>query len=147
MKLILSSALVAFATQAAAQNVTTTITDHFRNDVVSTPFYVTECVNVDVPVYGSAPKTTGDAVAGAIIGGIIGNQFGSGNGKDAMTVLGAIAGADAATRNNRNQIVGYRTERQCSEVTRYKDERVRRYSHSTATFVVDGKRYTVDFVK
>ena len=147
MKLLLSSALVIFATQATAQNINATVTDHFRNETVSTPVRATECVNVDVPIYGQKPASTGDAVAGALLGGLIGNQFGEGKGKDAMTVLGAIAGADAASRNTRNQIVGYRTERQCSEVTRYKDETVRRYSHSTATFVVDGKRYTVDFVK
>jgi len=147
MKLLLSSAVIALATQAAAQNVNATITDHFRNDTVSTPIRANECVNVDVPIYGQKPASTGDAVAGAIIGGLIGNQFGEGKGKDAMTVLGAIAGADAASRNTRNEIVGYRTERQCTEVVRYKDETVRRYSHSTATFVVDGKRYTVDFVK
>lgn len=147
MKLLLSSALVVFATQAAAQNVTAKISDHFRDETVSTPVAVTECVNVDVPVYGQKPASTGDAVAGAIIGGLLGNQFGEGKGKDAMTVLGAIAGADAASRNTRNEIVGYRTERQCSEVTRYKDESVRRYSHSTATFIVNGKQYTVDFVK
>jgi uncharacterized protein YcfJ len=147
MKLLLSSAVIALATQASAQNVNATITDHFRNESISTPIRANECVNVDVPIYGQKPASTGDAVAGAIIGGLIGNQFGEGKGKDAMTVLGAIAGADAASRNTRNQIIGYRTERQCSEVIRYKDETVRRYSHSTATFVVDGKRYTVDFVK
>ena len=32
-------------------------------------------------------------VAGAIVGGVIGNQFGRGRGKDAMTVAGAVLGA------------------------------------------------------
>jgi outer membrane lipoprotein SlyB len=38
---------------------------------------------------------------GALIGGVIGNQFGGGSGRDIATVLGAIAGG--AMVNNRNQ--------------------------------------------
>lgn len=38
---------------------------------------------------------------GALIGGVIGNQFGGGSGKDIATVLGAIAGG--AIANNRSQ--------------------------------------------
>ncbi len=32
-------------------------------------------------------------LGGAVVGGVIGNQFGGGSGKDALTVIGAIAGA------------------------------------------------------
>lgn len=38
---------------------------------------------------------------GALIGGVIGNQFGGGSGKDITTILGAIIGSSMA--NNRNQ--------------------------------------------
>lgn len=37
-------------------------------------------------------------VVGSLIGGAVGNQFGGGRGKDALTVLGAIAGARIANR-------------------------------------------------
>ncbi len=37
---------------------------------------------------------------GALIGGVIGNQFGGGSGKDVATILGAIIGGSVA--NNRN---------------------------------------------
>ncbi len=37
---------------------------------------------------------------GALIGGVIGNQFGGGSGKDVATILGAIIGGSMA--NNRN---------------------------------------------
>tara|TARA_R110001592_G_scaffold100022_1_gene284328 strand:- start:5084 stop:5578 length:495 start_codon:yes stop_codon:yes gene_type:complete len=37
---------------------------------------------------------------GALIGGVIGNQFGGGNGKDVATILGAIIGGSMA--NNRH---------------------------------------------
>src|ERR1700732_3821303 len=50
--------------------------------------------------YGTGPgpgdigmnKTTGGALVGAAAGGLLGNQFGSGSGKGAMTALGVIAG-------------------------------------------------------
>ena len=35
------------------------------------------------------------AVAGGVIGGVVGNQVGGGNGKKAMTVLGAVGGGMA----------------------------------------------------
>ena len=38
---------------------------------------------------------------GALVGGVIGNQFGGGSGRDIATVLGAIIGGNVA--NNRNQ--------------------------------------------
>lgn len=37
----------------------------------------------------------GGAFSGAVIGGLIGNQFGRGRGNDAMTVIGALGGAAA----------------------------------------------------
>jgi len=37
---------------------------------------------------------------GAIAGGIIGNQFGDGNGRDIATILGAIIGAAVADRGH-----------------------------------------------
>lgn len=115
--LTLAGILFAFASIANAGNITATgivtgVQPQYRN--VSVPVTIDDCRNVEVPVYGQTQPSTGDAVAGAIIGGLLGNQFGEGKGKDAMTVLGAIAGADAATRNNQNRIVGYRTERQCT---------------------------------
>jgi outer membrane lipoprotein SlyB len=39
---------------------------------------------------------------GALVGGVIGNQFGRGNGRDVATILGAIIGGSIAD-NNRNQ--------------------------------------------
>lgn len=45
---------------------------------------------------GQALKGNGNALAGAIIGGVIGNQFGGGDGKKAATVLGVIVGSNMA---------------------------------------------------
>lgn len=43
------------------------------------------------------------SLEGAIIGGAIGNQFGEGDGKTAMTVLGAIIGADQGSGGLKTQ--------------------------------------------
>ena len=39
---------------------------------------------------------------GGVIGGVIGHQFGSGNGKKAMTLIGALTGASIAGSRHRN---------------------------------------------
>lgn len=122
---------------ANANSVTATVTSvepQYRYVDISVPREV--CQNIEVPIYGQGPASTGDALAGAIIGGVIGNQFGQGSGKDAMTILGAIAGADAANKNGSRQIVGYRTERQCS--VSYVSERQREIRNYFITFDYNG---------
>lgn len=44
----------------------------------------------------SGPNVAGPTVAGAIIGAAIGRQFGDGSGRDALTLLGAVAGSAVA---------------------------------------------------
>src|SRR5579864_6112905 len=58
------------------------------------PAYCQSCGTVEAI---SAVKTEGHgtgigAVGGAVAGGVVGNQFGAGNGRTAMTVLGALGG-------------------------------------------------------
>ena len=97
----------------------------YRDVVKQVP--VESCQVIDVPIYRevvTGGASTGDVLAGAIIGGVIGNQFGNGSGKDAMTVLGAIVGADSMNKKGHREtvIVGYRQEKQCSTV--YKQQQV-----------------------
>lgn len=81
--------------------------------------YETQCYDVQVPVYGQQRSgSSDDILSGAIIGGAIGNQFGNGSGKDAMTALGIILGANRGSRSTREVITGYRLERQCDQVAR-----------------------------
>jgi outer membrane lipoprotein SlyB len=40
---------------------------------------------------------------GALIGGVIGNQFGSGHGRDLATILGAMIGGSIANNNNQQE--------------------------------------------
>ena len=105
---------------AASSTVTATVTNvHVMTSNVVDTTYRDVCRNVQVPVYETRRSynhgSAGDAMLGAVIGGAIGNQFGGGKGKDAMTVLGAIVGADVATNRSREYQVqnGYRTEREC----------------------------------
>ena len=82
---------------------------------------VEECSMVDVPVYGmvNRPASSGEVLGGAIIGGLIGNQFGKGDGKTAMTALDAIVGGSSGgERKTERVIVSYTKERRCTTVYR-----------------------------
>lgn len=46
-------------------------------------------------------QDAGDALTGAIVGGIIGHQFGGGDGRDAATALGAVIGSQSAGRHHK----------------------------------------------
>jgi uncharacterized protein YcfJ len=144
--LFLATALVFITTPALSnQSVHATVTDHFRTVTHNIPQTETVCQMVQVPVYGGSGNV-GNTIAGAIIGGAIGNQFGNGSGRDAMTVLGAIVGADVANRSAQtNSVVGYRQERQCHEVTTYVSRQERVYTHSTVTWREGGRSFSVDF--
>ena len=73
------------------------------------------CKQVQVPVYGNNGQTNnGNAVLGAIIGGVIGNQFGKGDGNKAATAIGAAIGAVKGSQSGQGkQIVGYQNVNQC----------------------------------
>ena len=123
-KLLATVAMVCFASTASANEFATItkITPNYQN--VSVPQYRTDCKIVEVPIYGGRKQaSTADAFVGAIIGGAIGNQFGGGSGKDAATVLGAIIGADVANKKgSQEQIIGYRQEQVCQNVTFYETQ-------------------------
>jgi len=125
MKRLLATVAIlgmATAAQAAEYATITKITPNYQN--VSVPQYRTDCRMNEVPIYGrSGQASTGDTVFGAIIGGALGNQVGGGSGKDAMTVLGAIIGADVANKKGgQQQIIGYRQEQTCNNVTFYETQ-------------------------
>lgn len=103
--------------------------------------YETQCYNQEVPVYGVRRGSAGDALAGAVIGGAIGNQFGGGDGKDAMTVLGAIVGMGVANQP-RSGVVGYDYEQVCETVEVVTD--VYSFSHYKVTYAVGNKLYYIN---
>ena len=121
-----------FAASANAQEYATITNVTPNYQTISTPTTQQVCNVVEVPVYVRAggQASTGDTLFGALIGGAIGNQVGGGKGKDAATVLGAIIGADVANkRSGSNQIIGYRQEQRCNNVTSYStQEQIKNYT-------------------
>lgn len=95
---------------------------------------------------GSATPT----IAGAIIGGVVGNQFGSGSGRDAATVAGAVLGGSIGRDHSRGRYddydrydrrpASYRgVERRCEVQTAYRGrERVVGYD---VTYVYNGRTF------
>jgi uncharacterized protein YcfJ len=147
MKTLISAVVVGTFMTSAAMAQDVQIQDHYKTHVVKIPHQSYVCHDVEVPVYGkTGDASTFDTVGGAIIGGVIANQFGGGSGKDALTVLGAIAGADYANKNmKREGVVGYRIEERCKTHVEWETRKEERYSHSSATFWVDGQKVTSTF--
>lgn len=133
----------AFADQRI-QGTVVDMQESYRDVVKQVP--VQSCQVVDVPIYKEVVTgggaSTGDVLAGAIIGGVIGNQFGNGKGKDAMTVLGAIVGADSVNKKGQREtvIVGYKQQQQCSTV--YEQQQVSVRGDNIVTIKTDdGNRF------
>jgi len=61
-------------------------------------------------------------IAGAIVGGVVGNQFGKGSGKDAMTVAGALLGASVGNDLGKRPGRAYvSSERRCELVDNFRE--------------------------
>ena len=143
MKTLLATvAILACTTSLQAQSQTDFATvihvkPNYQN--VQVPRHRNECQTVEVPIYSNVggQASTGDTIFGALIGGALGNQVGGGKGKDAMTVLGAIVGADIANKKaGQQQIIGYRQEQSCNNITFYEiQESLKNY---TITYTWNG---------
>jgi len=140
IQLLVAASIVAagMSTAIAADNVNTNarVQDHYKTVIQQTPYQVELCRDVNV----SGDKT-GDTVKGAILGGIIGNNVGNiDNGGAIGAILGGMLG-----HSNSNASGG--TKRVCSTETRYKEKSAVIYSHSTISWRLDGKNYTLKFHK
>ncbi|MCW8906457.1 MAG: glycine zipper 2TM domain-containing protein [Sedimenticola sp.] len=125
--LILALGLISVTSTALADN---SFSDQARV-ISSEPLY--ETVRVNQPVEqcwnervrhrgrpGSSSYTP--TIAGAIVGGVVGNQFGKGSGKDAMTVAGALLGASVGNDLGKRPERGYVTsERRCELVDNFSE--------------------------
>lgn len=101
------------------------------------------------PGRGSAGAT----IAGGVVGGVIGRQFGGGKGRDAMTLFGTLVGAAIANDRSSRRAAGYQSathydyERRPVTVERcrvdtesFEEERVEGYR---VTYLYDGDTYTM----
>lgn len=140
------------ATSAMAEQIKANVEDVYSKTYESVPYTDNDCVNVQVPVYGER-QVQGDAAGSALLGMIIGGAIGKGvsgnnDGAAAGAVMGGIIGADQGSRVRTEKVItGYRSERQCTEITRYKEVERTVYSHSVLTFKVNGITYETTFVK
>lgn len=121
-------------------------------DVVNHPVSRDECWREPVvvrepPRYYGGSRDRGPAVLAGIVGGVIGNQFGHGRGRDASTAAGALLGYSMARDSQRHYGGGYyrggreyRTYQQrCTTRTDYRsDERVSGYD---VTYRYNGRVY------
>ena len=151
-RILLISAMV--STPAMAETTRATIEDVFATVVESTPYTRQVCQNVEVPIYGTVTRQGGGASGGDVLGGmILGGLLGKGvtgkdNGAAAGAVLGGIIAADKANKPKTERVItGYKTERQCENITEYKDVNKKVYDYSIITWTVNGKEYSGTFVK
>jgi outer membrane lipoprotein SlyB len=93
------------------------------------------------PIRERPPGTGKGAVVGGVLGAVVGNQFGHGNGKAAMTVLGAAGGAvtgNNVERNINKRVVGYRV------TVRLDNGRLRTYEEPRIEGLRVGDRVRID---
>ena len=147
MKKLIALFTVALSTSIMASNPystdTSVVFDHYKNVIQQTPYRVEVCQD---RVQHSGDGSATNELVGALFGGAIGNQFGKGDGKDAMTLFGALMGASLA---HDDQIAKgpTRTVTVCDIETRYEESVSKAYSHSTISFTAKGKQYKIDFIK
>jgi len=112
---------------------------------------VVRYVNVKTPVrecwqetqhyttYEPRHKGPGRTIAGAIIGGVVGHQFGSGRGNDAATIAGSMLGA-AIAHGPVERVEYSRPVERCA--TRYRNRREQRIDGYDVVYRYKGQRYS-----
>jgi uncharacterized protein YcfJ len=119
------------------------VTDTYKKIIKQIPYRVEVCQD---RVQHSGDGSATNELVGALFGGAIGNSFGKGDGKDAMTLFGALMGASLA-HDDEVAKGPTRTVTVCDVETRYEESVSEVYSHSTITFGLKGREYSLDFVK
>ena len=119
------------------------VTDTYKTIIKQIPYRVEVCQD---KVQHSGDGSATNELVGALFGGAIGNSFGKGDGKDAMTLFGALMGASLA-HDDEVAKGPTRTVTVCDVETRYEESVSEVYSHSTITFSLKGRDYSLDFIK
>ena len=153
--LITAATIVAFAAPvAAAEQVTASVEDFYATVVESTPYTKQVCQQVEVPIYGTVTRQGSGASGGDVLGGmILGAILGKGitdkdNGAAAGAVIGGVIAADKAKKPKTETVItGYKYERQCEDITEYRDVNKKVYDYSVITWTVNGITYQTAFTK
>ena len=135
---------LSMSTMAATSIQSGSVIDTYKTVIKQIPYRVEVCQD---RVQKSGDGSATNELVGALFGGAIGNSFGKGDGKDAMTLFGALMGASLAHDDELANNPGTKTVTVCDVQTRYEEEVSEVYSHSTITFIHKGKRHSLDFVK
>ena len=142
---IISTATLAYTVDTGINSLNATVLDHYKTVIKQSPYDVEVCKRVR---QGTGDGSATNEIIGAIFGGAIGNQFGEGDGKDAMTLAGIFLGASLAhddeVANNQTGVITTK----CYIETRYEESVYSKvYSHSTLAFKINGKTHRFDFMK
>lgn len=92
--------------------------------------------------------SVGRTIFGAVVGGVIGHQFGSGSGNDAATIAGSLLGAaignDTAKRKNMQNpgATQARAVEKCA--TRYREHQEERINGYRVTYRYHGQKYMTE---
>ena len=141
---IISTASLAYTVDTGINSLNATVLDHYKTVIKQSPYEVEVCKKVH---QGTGDGSATNEIIGAIFGGAIGNQFGEGDGKDAMTLAGMFLGASLAHDDELAQGPGVITTK-CYIETRYEESvNSKVYSHSTVIFKIAGRKYRLDFIK
>ena len=145
MKIILKSIVVisffitsqlAFAGSFVDSATVTSVEKVYKQYKVEEPYQ--DCY-IQETLQQSGDGSATNEIMGAILGGAIGNQFGEGDGNDAMTLAGIFLGAsianDAEKANAANQVVV--SQEVCENKVRQKIER--RLSHYKVYVEYEGR--------
>ena len=142
--LSMSAIAGSYTVDTGIQGLNAVVLDHYNGVVKQVPYDVEVCKQVR---QGTGNGSATNEIIGAIFGGAIGNQFGEGDGKDAMTLAGILLGASLAHDDELAQGPGVITTK-CYIETRYKQSvRSKVYSHSTLSFKINGKTHRIKFMK
>jgi uncharacterized protein YcfJ len=129
--LVLSTSAGAYGDEAQGFGVARVIESRPVYESVDVPQGREVCYREPVTYYEPGPRgrrSESNEVLGLIVGGLIGNQFGRGNGRAAATVGGAMLGSAVARDSNRNRYYSQgrrvtREERVCEWRDEYLEER------------------------
>ncbi|MBN3818207.1 glycine zipper 2TM domain-containing protein, partial [Paraburkholderia sp. Se-20369] len=115
---------------------------HVQQPPQPQPSYCQNCGTVVavVPVRTPGHSSGLGAIGGAAAGGLLGNQFGGGNGRTAMTVLGALGGGLAG--NSIEENMGSETSYQVR--VQLESGAVRTFTYRSAPAFAEGQRVRIE---